>query len=110
MLTNVYMKTSSPPGLVRAYFVVQMSVCVSVCVSVYMSVYMSVQMSVYMSVQMCRCPYADSVSARECLSHASSYLECSYTAFTGGFHDRPSPKTTTKHEDFKNPVKSTVYG
>ena len=102
MLTNVYMKTSSPLGLVRAYFVVQMSVCVSVQMSVYMSV--------YMSVQMCRCPYADSVSARECLSHASSYLKCSYTAFTGGFHDRPSPKTTTKHEDFKNPVKSTVYG
>ena len=78
MLTNVYMKTSSPPGLVRAYFVVQMSVCVSVCVSVYMSV--------YMSVQMCRCPYADSAFVRWYLSHASTYLECSHAVFTCGFH------------------------
>ena len=39
MLTNVYMKTSFL-GLVRAYFVLQMSVYVSV----YMSVHMSVRM------------------------------------------------------------------
>ena len=25
-------------------------------------------------------------------------------------HDRPSLKTTTKHADFKNPVKIVVYG
>ena len=94
MLTNVYMKTSSPLGLVRAYFVVQMSVCVSV----------------YMSMQMCRCPYADSVSARECLSHASTYLEFPQQAFTCGFHDRPSLKITTKHADFKTPSKSLFTG
>lgn len=98
MLTNVYMKTSCPLGRVRAYFVV------------WMSVYVSVHMSVQMSVRMCRCPYADSVSVREYLSHASTYLEFPQQAFTCGFHDRPSPKTTTKHEDFKNPVKIAVYG
>ena len=96
MLTNVYMKTSSPLGLVRAYLVLQMSV------------YVSVQMSVYVSVRMCRCPYADSASARECLSHASAYLEFPQQAFTCGFHDRPSLKITTKHADFKNLVKSAV--
>ena len=93
MLTNVYMKTSFL-GLVRAYFVV----------------WMSVYVSVYMSVRMCRCPYADSVSVREYLSHASTYLEFPQQAFTCGFHDRLSLKITTKHEDFKNSVKIAVYG
>ena len=95
------MKTSFS-GLVRAYFVVQMLV--------YMLVYMSVQMSVYVSVRMCRCPYADSASARECLSHVSTYLEFPQQAFTCGFYDCPSPTITTKHADFENPVKSAVYG
>ena len=75
-------------GLVRAYFVVQMLV--------------------YMSMRICQCPYADSASARECLSHASTYLECSHATFTCGFYGRPSLKITTKHEDFKKRTKSTV--
>ena len=57
------MKTSCPLGRVRAYFVVWMSV--------------------YMSVRMCRCPYADSASLREYLSHASTYLEFPQQALTG---------------------------
>ena len=48
--------------------------------------------------------------AREYLSHASTYLEFPQQAFTCDFHDRPSLKTTTKHEDFKNSVKIAVYG
>ena len=94
MLTNVYMKTSCPLGRVRAYFVV----------------WMSVYVSVYMSVRMCRCPYADSVSVREYLSHASTYLEFPQQAFTCGFHDRPSLKITPKHADFKTPSKALFTG
>ena len=48
--------------------------------------------------------------AREYLSHASTYLEFPQQAFTCGFYDRPSLKITTKHTDFKNPVKIAVYG
>ncbi len=92
MLTNVYMKTSSPLGLVRAYFVVQMSVCVSV----------------YMSMQMCRCPYADSVSARECLSHASTYLEFPQQAFTCGFHDRRLLVVFTTVRLLKSPLNTKI--
>ena len=93
MLTNVYMKTSSPLGLVRAYLVLQMSV------------YVSVQMSVYVSVRMCRCPYADSASARECLSHASV---CRTRALILNFRSKPLLVVFTTVRLLKSPLNTKI--